>query len=540
MARIDRITIDERHLPGVLLMEHAGQQVVRVLARRAGGLAGRRILVVAGGGNNGGDGFVIARLLSGRGAHVRAVCLKNDADGYRGDARVNLDALVGMRVPTAFATTAAELDAAFAAARAQEADVVVDAVLGTGAHGRLSDLVTEAVRRINALDRPVMAVDLPTGVNADTGQVEGEAVRARWTVTMGLPKPGFFHPPGSRLAGELWVADLGFPADLTGDPGLSFSLSLAGELAGRLSPRGPVSHKGDQGRVLVVGGSRGMTGAAVMAARSALKAGAGLVRLLLPASTWPAAAAAAPEILVFPAAETADGALAASAANAVAEHVADCDVLLLGPGIGRADETVALVRDVCAATRLPTVLDADGLRAVPPVHAFEGRDVVLTPHMAEAAHLLGSTAADVARDRYAALAALVATRRCHVILKGPWTLIGGPGERPRINPSGNAGLATAGTGDVLAGTVAGLMAVREGRRRSSGRDPGAAQPVEPLAETVALAVYLHGLSADLAVRALATDRITAPDVLAHLTPALARMARARRGRRIRSDRVRWL
>lgn len=527
MARIDRVTIVERRIPGLLLMEHAGLAIVSVLAGRVPDLPRRHVAIACGGGNNGGDGFVVARLLARRGCRVDVIALRA-LEEYRGDARTNLDALAYLPVKLTFATSAGELERAWE--RCAAAQVVLDAVLGTGARGGLSPLLAAAVETINRSCGEVLAVDVPTGVDADSGRTEGPAVRAACTVTMGLPKPGFFHPPGSELAGQVYVADLGFPGDLTADAALPYELALAHELAPLVTPRSATSHKGDHGRLLVVGGCAGMTGAAVMAAKSAARAGCGLVKLLLPRSTWAAVAAQAPEILVHPADETASGALGHAALGELREHAANVDVVLLGPGIGRDPSTVALVRAVAGDGTVPLVLDADGLRALDAPARFD-RDVVLTPHASEAAHLLGTSVDAVNADRFGAVRTIAAARNAHVILKGQYSLVAAPGAAPCINPSGNAALATAGSGDVLAGTVAGLMALREAARRGG-------RPAPALARTVSLAVYAHGLAADLAVAARATDRLTAPEVMDHLSAALSTLSRVGTGELIASDRIR--
>jgi hydroxyethylthiazole kinase-like uncharacterized protein yjeF len=488
-------------------------------------------VVLAGGGNNGGDGFVVARLLAHRGAAVHVVCLK-DFEHYTGDARTNLEALVHAPIQRVHATdpkTLAETLEALPAATA-----IVDALVGTGARGKLSPIMEQAVRWANSRGGHLLAVDIPTGLNADTGLADGEVMRATSTVTMGLPKPGFFHAPGSHLVGELWVADLGFPPDLTFDPSLAMTLNLGHELAPLLTSRERESHKGDHGRLVVVGGSAGMTGAAMMAARTAVRAGAGLVKLLVPRSTWPTVAAAMPEVLTYPAPEDADGNLTADGLHTINEHLQGAHALLLGPGIGRAGTTGDLVRALAREVRIPMVIDADGLRALRPDITFGGRDVVLTPHMAEAAALLHSSVDEVGKNRFQTLTQLVESRQAHVILKGPHSLIGGPEAGPRINPSGNPSLATAGSGDVLAGILAGLLTGRQAQLRSGQGAPAS------LADTVSLAVYLHGMAADLAVAHHNTDRIGVTGLMDFVTPALAQLSHLDAGARLDSDRVRWI
>ncbi|MBI3892229.1 MAG: NAD(P)H-hydrate dehydratase [Candidatus Wallbacteria bacterium] len=381
--------------------------------------------------------------------------------------------------------------------------IVFDAMLGTGARGELSGDYREAVESINQAKKRVVAVDVPTGLDASTGQVQGPAVRAAFTVTMGLPKIGFFQQPAQEFLGRLYVAEIGFPPTLLADPALSSELSLGYELAPLYPPRRVDSHKGDYGRVLVVGGSRGMIGAAVLAARAAVRAGAGLVRLLVPASQQAVAAAMTPEVMTYGAPDTPQGLFSREAAAICREMAGWADVVLLGPGVGRGESIDELVRELVGAADGPMVLDADALHALEPRRPLPVGDFLATPHAGELAHLLGIGTGDI-RARRAEIAVDAArTLGATLVLKGPYSQVAAPDGRVGINPTGNPGMASGGSGDVLAGMLAALRAL-----------PGTAS-----FDALRLAVYLHGLAADLGLELAGGPSVTATDILGQLPRA---------------------
>lgn len=491
MARIDRRTIDERHLPGLLLMEHAGVAVCRVMAGEQGRLAGRKVLVLCGGGNNGGDGFVVARHLRLAGASV-AVALFKDPSEIQGDARINLEALAKMGCLPERVHSVEELLPAL-----EQAEMVVDAMLGTGTQGEVQGLYRDAVDAVNRGRKAVYAVDIPSGVHCDTGDVLGAAIRARCTITMGLPKRGFFRYPGRACVGRLVVADIGFPRDLIGDPALPFELSLASRMKTHLPLRLPDTHKGTYGAVVVVGGAVGMLGAPLMAAKAALRAGAGMVKLIVPASARLPLVGAAPELLVYGAPETSSGSISEAAVPTIVGLLDNAKILLLGPGIARDPATVNLIRSVLGRVDAPLVLDADGLRALGPEDGFDNQEVVLTPHLGEMSTLCSRSIEEIKADPWGVLEAQATRMKAHIVLKGPFSAVGTPSGKIFINPSGNEGMASAGSGDVLAGLIAGLMA----------------QPHRVTTDMVRLATYLHGLTGDIAAEKLGRRSLVAPDLL---------------------------
>jgi NAD(P)H-hydrate epimerase len=497
MRALDRYTIERLGVPGEVLMESAGRAVVEaVLALRP-----REVLVVCGGGQNGGDGLVAARHLRALGVRVRAALVAEP----RGDAAAQLARARAFGVPLEggdFAPPA-------------EGGAIVDAIFGTGLARPVDGAAADAIRRIGAADVPVVAVDLPSGIDADTGQVLGAAVRATVTVTFGQPKPGIALEPGRSLAGRVRVARIGIAgAAPNAEPAAELWTSAAA--AARLPPRPRDGHKGTFGHVLVVAGSEGKTGAAALAARGATRGGAGLVTVACPAGLNDILEVKCTEAMTAPVPDTAGRALAGTAEDALLALAAERDVVALGPGIGRAAETAALVRAFCKRLERPLVLDADGLNAFAgDAEALRARPAptVLTPHPGEAARVLGSTAAAVAGDRLGAARRLAAATGCVVLLKGAPSVIARPGEPPLVNPTGGPALASGGTGDVLTGLVAALLA----------------QGLAP-ADAAGLGAWLHGLAGDR----IAAERGPSGLVAEELADALPEAALALRTAPVRA------
>jgi ADP-dependent NAD(P)H-hydrate dehydratase / NAD(P)H-hydrate epimerase len=500
MRALDRHTIEALGIPGELLMECAGRVVVaEVLRARRGG---EPVWVVCGAGNNGGDGLVVARHLHLMGVPVRLV-LVSDPQRLRGDPAANWARARAVGVPVAGSSE-----------RPEPGAVVVDAIFGTGLARPVEGAAAEAVAWIRA-SRPgcrVVAVDLPSGLDADTGQVLGDAVRADCTVTLGLPKLGLALEPGRSLAGRIVVGRIG-SADAA--PCVSASAELwTRAAAGRQLPERPAhGHKGSFGHVLVAAGSQGKSGAAALAAAGAGRAGAGLVTIACAEGLNAILEIKCTEAMTAPLPETAGHALGAAAERPLLELAEARDAVALGPGLGRAEETLALVRRVAAKIERPLVLDADAILAFadgPVALARRPGATILTPHPGEAAALLGRPSAALNADRPAAARELAERTGCVVILKGAATVTAeAGGGRLAVNPTGGPWLATGGTGDVLTGMVAGLLA----------------QGVAPF-EAAALAVFAHGLAADRAAAARGPAGLLAGDVADALPAALESLRRA--------------
>jgi NAD(P)H-hydrate epimerase len=513
MRQLDRATIEGGHASGEELMERAGRGTVEIMERRYGPPLGLRVLVLCGTGNNGGDGFVVARGLRARGAEVHVAVL-GDVTRIAGDALINLNRLTADGVTVGSILTEDELHV-FMRTR-DEWDFAVDALLGTGARGEPQGVLAAGVQALRSLDDTgtrVVALDLPTGVNADTGEIARRAVRADLTVTFGAPKRGHFLYPGCAFVGALEVVDIGIAPDVLAGAPIAIEVATAEEMAALLPARDPRAHKGSVGRVLVVGGSVGLTGAVALAAHAATRAGAGYVQATIPSSLNDVLEVKLTEEMTIPAPETAERTLAMAALEPVLARATAVDVVALGSGLSRHRESAELARRVAAESDRPLVIDADGLNAfegLPDAIALGGAPRVLTPHLGEMSRLTGSTTEtlegrriDVAREW---------AQRWHsvVVLKGAPTVTAAPDGRATVNPTGNPGMATGGMGDVLTGVIAALIA----------------QGLAPY-DAARLGVYAHGLAGDLAAAEKGQYGLNASDALEALPAALRSLAQVR-------------
>jgi NAD(P)H-hydrate epimerase len=476
---MDRATIQEFGIPGRVLMENAGRGAVRSFLEVFGDRSGRRIGVAAGRGNNGGDGFVMARYLAQRGLAV-TVFLLADPRIIGGDAAANLALLHPLGVPVVEVPTADVLEAQQSLLAQQE--IWIDAIFGTGLNAEVRGLYGQVIDFINTSRRPVFAVDIPSGLSADTGQILGRAIRADATATFACAKVGHLLYPGAGLTGRLFVVDIGIPPRIARQIGASQQLLTASEIRDTLAPRAADAHKGTCGHLLVIAGGTGKTGAAVMTAKSAMRAGVGLVTLGLPASLAPSVESRLLEVMTAPLAESQPGILGAAALTAVEQLYPGKGCLAIGPGLGTAEATARLVRAVVRGCPAPVVIDADALNILaetPQVFDEIRSPLILTPHPGEMARLLGSTTAAVQADRPAAVRTLAVRYGICVVLKGARTVVAAPEGTVWINPGGNAGMASGGMGDVLTGIIAGLAA--------QGHGPEAAARI---------GVFLHAAAAD--------------------------------------------
>ena len=479
MRDIDKATMEWFGLPGVALMENAGRAVAEKAVSVLEEPRGKIVFIVCGGGNNGGDGFVAARWLHNRGVRVK-LFLVADRSLVKGDALVHLETIVRMGVECVDFTEPrgmekARIGAAFA-------DLVIDALLGTGFHGELSESYRESIEMMNGSGKKILSVDIPSGVEADTGLVREKAVQAFCTVTFGLPKPGLLLYPGADCAGEVEVAPIGIPAELLNAAAIRQTL-ITREQAISLRPRrSPDSHKGSFGHVLVMGGSRGMSGAAFLAAQGALRTGAGLVTVGVPACIGAVMEMKTTEAMTLELPETLNGGLGADAVKILHDFSARSSVLLLGPGLGRHEDTMEAVRELIQTMDRPMVLDADALFALGghiEILAAADALAVLTPHPGEMARLTGLSVRQIQADRIGVARRFAIEWGNIVVLKGPRTVVAFPDGEIYVNPTGNSGMATGGMGDVLSGIIAALIA-----QGLSSHD------------AAVLGVYLHGLAGD--------------------------------------------
>jgi NAD(P)H-hydrate epimerase len=511
MRRIDRRTIREFGIAEIVLMENAGAQTAAFLARTFDDLPALRLLFLCGPGNNGGDGFVAARHLHGRGIPLEIVLFARRAD-VGGSAAVNLKAIERIGIRPVEVTT----PAAWRRARPllEKADLVIDAIFGTGLSRPVGGLLARVFDAVNAADVEVVALDVPSGLSGDSAAVPGPCIAADHTVTFARPKVPHLFPPAEALCGDLHVVDVGIPPEAVAAEKSDLDLVEAASIAPLLPVRRADSHKGDYGHVLVVAGSRGKGGAARMASIAALRAGCGLVTAAVPAGIQGSFVARAMEIMTEGLPETTAGSLAARGAAAILRLLEGKKALAIGPGLTGHAEVRKLIRDVVGGARCPVVLDADGINAFAGANRLidgRRRPMVLTPHPGEMGRLVGLTTETVQADRIEVARSFAREHGCWLVLKGHRTLAASPSGRVHVNPTGNPGMATAGSGDVLTGMLAGLI--------------GQGLPVE---HAVPLGVHLHGLAGDLAARRIGEMPLLARDILRQIPRALARIQRVGR------------
>src|SRR5215831_579736 len=510
MREADRRTIEEIGIPSLVLMENAGRQVVAAIESVHGELLEGRVAVLCGRGNNGGDGFVVARTLIQRGVDV-AVFLFGLVSDVRGDARLNLEILgrLGLTIVEIADSQAWELHSS----EIGHCTLIVDAIFGTGLNAPLTGLLETVVADVNAVGIPIVAVDLPSGLSADSHEPIGDSIEAGMTVTLAAPKLSLVLPPAETRAGDIVIADIVIPAHVIEQlDGARVELLTRSGMRELITPRAPDSHKGDYGHVLVIAGSLGKTGAAHLSGVGALRSGAGLVTVATPKSCQQTVAGMAPEYMTEAIDEVSDG-LDPASVDRVLEL--GRDVIAIGPGLGRAQNTAEFIRTLFDRATMPLVVDADALNAFAAdpdrLRGREGREVITTPHPGEMARLVGMSADEVQASRLEIARNFAVSQHVYVILKGHRTLIASPDEKVFINPTGNAGMATGGTGDVLTGMVAAWLAQL--------LDAEAACKV---------AVYLHGMAGDLADADEGDVSLVASDLAAHIGDAIQELTARRR------------
>jgi hydroxyethylthiazole kinase-like uncharacterized protein yjeF len=506
MREADRFTIDEIGIPSLVLMENAGRQVVAAMEAAYESRLNGRVAVLCGRGNNGGDGFVVARTLMQRGIDASVFVIGSLTD-VRGDAKTNLDILGRLGITVVEINEEQSWELHFS--EISQCSLIVDAIFGTGLKSALAGMMETIIADVNASSIPIVSIDLPSGLSADTPHVIGDCIDASMTVTLAAPKLPLVLPPGEEHAGDVVIADIGIPHEvIDGVEGQRIELLTPEQLRDVVEPRAADSHKGDYGRVTIVAGSRGKTGAAHLAAMGALRSGAGLVTVATPASALPIVASMGPEFMTEPLAESLEGAVVARAIDRLLDlrH----DVIACGPGLGRDPAVADFVRTLLDRATVPLVLDADAITVLAEdpgrLVGREERDVIITPHPGEMARLIGSAIEEVQANRIDIATDFATTHRVYVVLKGHRTIIATPDGHVFINPTGNAGMATGGTGDVLTGMIAAWL--------------GQLLDAEAACR---LAVFLHGAAGDLAEAEEGQVAMTATDVIAHLGDALNRL-----------------
>ncbi len=497
MQELDRKSIEVYRIPGIVLMENAGRAATEVILKTFPDLQKKKVAIVAGKGNNGGDGFVIARHLLNQGISAK-VFLLTDPKSLRGDAETNYNIFHHMKGEVISVPSSKDYQKI---KKGMEIfDLLIDGIFGTGLDAEVRGYYREVIDHLNTLQKPIVAIDIPSGLDANTGKPLGAAVRASLTVTFGLPKVGHLIYPGCDYVGTLKVVDIGIPRRLVEEEKIQNHLLEHDEIRRWLSiPRRPDSHKGDYGHLLVIAGSVGKTGAAAMACEAALRMGAGLVTLAIPRSLNWIMEVKLTEAMTEPLPETPKQTLSLRAFNGIVRLCENKKTVVLGPGIGTYKETQSLVLKLIKTLDLPVVLDADGLAPL----AGQSKTLlsargplILTPHPGEMARLIRSTAKEVQEDRIGVSRTFAQSHRVYLVLKGHRTVIATPKGEVFINPTGNPGLASGGTGDVLTGMIGGLI--------SQGFD---------ILPAVQISVFLHGLAGDGVAQELGEKSLVATDVI---------------------------
>jgi NAD(P)H-hydrate epimerase len=499
IRELDRRTIEEYGVPAEILMENAGEAAYNVI-RKECGIDGKRFAVFCGPGNNGGDGFVVARHLHAAGADVRVFILA-DRSKYRGEARKNLDILSKFPVAIMDVKSARQLTTTLRAT-----DIVIDALLGTGIDRPVEGIMRQAIDAVNKSGRKVFAIDIPSGVNGDNGQIMGKAVKVNCTITFGLPKVGNLLYPGYGQGGKLFISHLSYPRPL----------STAPELAVELAPPIPLperqadTNKFSYGPVLVIAGAANYFWAPHASAYSFLKAGGGYVFLACPESITASVAKKGREVVIQPMRETDTGSIALSNKKRLLELAQRMRMVVMGPGLSLDEETQQLARELAAEIDKPLLIDGDGITAIAKDREIVTRrkaPTVLTPHTGEMGRITGKDRTEIENNRIEVLQQTATILNSYIVLKGPHSLIGCPDGRVFINVSGatggRAGMATAGSGDVLNGTIAAMYCLGFN-----------------LEEAARTGVFVHGLSGDLGANKKGADGMTAQDILDTLPEAV--------------------
>lgn len=502
MRQIDADAIKIYGLPEIALMENAGRETAYAAAELCGGAAeDKSFCIVAGCGNNGGDGFVAARHLINMGADVK-IFIIGTLEHLTPSAKANYEVLTNMRAEIYPITS--ERDWTRLQISITFSDCIIDALLGTGIYGELRENIKKCVEILNSSRRPILSVDMPTGVNADTGAVNPTAVKATATLTFGLPKIGLVLHPGCSCTGRVIVNTIGMPCQLLRQESIQQEAVDEPFVRSHLMQRPQDVHKGSCGKVLVIAGSLGFTGAASLSSRAVLRAGAGISTLACPESLYDILSVKSTEVMTKPLPEIMPGVLGTNATRALIELSADYDAVLIGPGLGRNDETCRMVREFAAAADKPLVIDADAIYAFS--QSIEDlkklkHPPILTPHLGEMANLLHITIPQLKADLWTIARKAAAHFNAVFVIKSEKTITAYPDGNIFVTTVGNPGMATAGSGDVLAGCIAGLLA-------------------ESLAGkyTAPVGVYLHGRAGDIAAQS-GQAGLTAGDILQSLPAA---------------------
>ncbi|OGW39166.1 MAG: hypothetical protein A2Y97_13115 [Nitrospirae bacterium RBG_13_39_12] len=496
MRVIDKETIEQYRIPSDVLMERAGLAVASKIKEL---YSQKRVIVFSGSGNNGGDGLVVARKLHNEGYNVK-VFLASKPEDLKAAALLQYKAAINFGVSIKPAKEFLAKKSSFIT----QHSIIVDALFGIGLSKNIAGILSEIIRMINKSKKPVISVDIPSGISSDNGQVMGEAVRAEYTVTFGLPKRGHFLCPGAEYTGKLFIEDIGFPEKLLESEKLKVELLEKNDVAALIPERHKYSHKGDYGHVLIVAGSRGKTGAAFMTARACLRTGAGLVTIGVPESLADVFQTRVTEEMTLVLPDKGNGTLTGKASSIILDFLKDkADLLAIGPGIGVSADTGKIMKTLLKDSTSPIVIDADGINSIKAekdIFLKAKAPLILTPHPGEMSRLINKKSKisihEIEKDRINTAISFAKQTGTHLVLKGVPTVIAGPDGKAFINPTGNPGMATGGTGDVLTGMISGFLS----------------QTMDPLHASV-LGVYMHGLAGDIASNEKGRHSMVATDII---------------------------
>ncbi|MGC9323467.1 MAG: NAD(P)H-hydrate dehydratase [Desulfomonilia bacterium] len=495
MREMDAQAIHTYGISAPLLMENAGIASFSVIKQEFD-VSSSKFLVFCGIGNNGGDGFVVARKIHSEGGSVE-VCIIGDRNKYTGSAASNLAMISRMPIPIREVKTLRSLRG-----KIDECDLIIDAIFGTGLTRNVEGIHRDIIDLISRSGKPVLSLDIPSGINGDTGTVMGAAVRADFTVTFGLPKVGNLLYPGYEHCGSLYVSHISFPPTLCASPDLKIEVNTPP----KLPPRSPSGHKGDFGEALFIAGAAGYFGAPYFAALSFLRAGGGYSRLAAPRSIVPFIASKGSEIVFIPQDETADGSISLANTGSLLEIAEKMDIVVIGPGLSLNDETSRLVVDLAEKIHTPLLIDGDGITAITQnlgVLKKRNAGTILTPHLGEMSRITQRSVSEIHADKIGVLRETSRILNSLIVLKGAHSLIGVPDGRIFINMTGNSGMATAGSGDVLTGTIAAMFCLGL-----------------TLEDATRKGVFIHGAAGDLASANVGEDGMTAQDILEFTSQAV--------------------
>jgi ADP-dependent NAD(P)H-hydrate dehydratase / NAD(P)H-hydrate epimerase len=506
MKEADAFAIRRCGIPSLLLMEHAGQSVIEEIERVYGNISGKSFLIVCGRGNNGGDGFVGARFALQKNAYVTLLFLES-IGSLTPDAKINYQILKGIRSANLVEMKSIKR----IALKKAKYDFIIDALFGTSFRGKLSHKYSNIVQWINdQKSSTIVAVDIPSGLNATNGMAEGDAVKADLTVTMAAPKTGLYIGRGKELSGNISIADIQIPQHVLENNSDGVVLVEPHDVAKNLPRRSPMVHKYSVGKIFVLAGSKGLSGAALLSSLSALRSGAGAVILGVPSPIFPAVAKRTLEVMPFELPATIDGSVALNSLPIIFQKVRWADVVLIGPGLSRNQETQNVIREIVRTAPCPIVIDADGLNAIAAdasaLKKRKSRGVVLTPHWGEFSRLSGFSSTQIAGNELNVSRKFAMENNVVLVLKGAPTIVAESSGKIFVNSTGNAGMATAGSGDVLGGIIAALIG--QGNSTLLASING---------------VYVHGMAGDAACKRFGEKGLIARDIIKEIPTAFTRL-----------------